>query len=341
MTKARLLVTAILLSLAFFTVSAAPKFSLNYADWNPPQASISKITAAMIKRIEKNSKGRIKINAYYSGSLLKQTEVYRGVQQGMADMAYFGPNIPGSPVKLGDLIALPFLGITDLEMTRVVYERLFQESPELQAEYKGVLVKGIFGIPCDNLHLKNKLVRVPADMKGMKVLTLGSRTDFMSEVGAVPVMLSPGEWYTSLDKGLVEALYFVTPVLGVFKIEKQFKYHTVINGSGSVNMFIFNERKWKKIPADLQAIMEEAMRWRIKESREFDFREEKRIYTMLRKRGNTVYYPTFDEIRLWEKAAKPVHERWIKSAEANGVPGRILFDRMMKIIADVKQSAKK
>ena len=149
---------------------------------------------------------------------------------------------------MGDLISLPFLGISNHEMTGVVYEKLFRNSPDLQGEYKGVLVKGIFGIPNDNLHFKNRAVHVPADMKGMKLLTVGTRTNYVRALGGVPVMIDPGEWYMSLDKGLVEGMYFLTPVIGVFKLESQFNYHTVIDSSATVNMFIYNEKKWNQLP---------------------------------------------------------------------------------------------
>ena len=334
-------ILVIFFAFGFSNAMAKPEIEMNYADWNPPQANITQITLAMIDRMEKNSNGRIKINTYLSSALLKQSEVYRGVQKGLADFAYFGPNVPGSPVRMGDLISLPFLGISNHEMTGVVYEKLFRSSPDLQGEYKGVLVKGIFGIPNDNLHFKNRAVHVPADMKGMKLLTVGTRTNYVRALGGVPVMIDPGEWYMSLDKGLVEGMYFLTPVIGVFKLESQFNYHTVIDSSATVNMFIYNEKKWNQLPKDLQAVMDEAFRWRVTEIDKFHYEDEAQIYKTLKDMGHEIYHPTADEMKLWADAAIPVQKAWIEDAEKKGFPAQKVFNQLMETIADVKSTWKK
>ena len=90
-------ILVIFFAFSFSNAMATPEIEMNYADWNPPQANITQITLGMIDRMEKNSNGRIKINTYLSSALLKQSEVFRGVQKGLADFAYFGPNVPAAP----------------------------------------------------------------------------------------------------------------------------------------------------------------------------------------------------------------------------------------------------
>ena len=81
-------------------------------------------------------------------------------------------------------------------------------------------------------------------------------------LSGLPVTIGLGDWYTSLERGLVEGIYFLFPVLPNFKGEDLFKYHTVVNASLGVNFWIFNEKKWNSLPADLQKIIEEAANWR-------------------------------------------------------------------------------
>jgi TRAP-type C4-dicarboxylate transport system substrate-binding protein len=259
------------------------------------------------------------------------------VQNGVADMSYFGPGIPGNPIVLGKIISLPFMGINSNEMTTAVYGRLLKESPELIKEYKGVKVLGPFGIPMDNLHLSKKAVHVPEDIKGMKILTLGSRVNFLKDIGATPVTIGVGEWYTSLERGLAEGLYFLFPVLPIFKLENQFQHHTVINGSATINMFIFNQRKWDSIPPDLQEVITEGTKWRVMRAHEHDRAEQQRVLADLKKRGHTIYTPTPEEMKLWEESAKGIHEKWIKDVEAKGLPARKIYDRFKTFIAEYRK----
>jgi hypothetical protein len=39
----------------------------------------------------------------------------------------------------------------------------------------------------------------------------------MKAIGAVPVSIGLGDWYTSLERGLVEGIYFLFPVLSYLK----------------------------------------------------------------------------------------------------------------------------
>ena len=324
-------------SLAGMAASEEKPIELNFAYWSSPKSKTAQANQEMLDRIEERSKGRIKFNAYFGETLLKISETYRGVQLGVADMSYFGPGIPGNPIVLGKIISLPFLGITSNVMTTETYGKLLRESPEMQAEYKGVKVLGPFGIPLDNFHLSNKPVRVPSDLAGMKLLTLGARVKFIKDVGAIPVSIGVGEWYTSLERGLAEGLYFLFPVLPIFKLEDQFKYHTVINGSATINMFIFNEKKWASIPSDLQEVIIEGTEWRVKEAHKRDSAEETRVFADLRKRGHEIYVPTPEEMAKWKEAARPTHEEWIKEVEGKGLPARKVYDKFMKIIAEYEE----
>ena len=334
----------LIISLIFFwvllagtAVSGEKPIEVNFAYWGSPKAMTAKLFQEMLDRIEKRSNGRIKFNAYFGETLLKISETYRGVQLGVTDMSYFGPGIPGNPIVLGKIISLPFLGITSNVMTTAVYDKLLQESPELQKEYKGVKVLGVSGLPLDNLHMCKKAVHVPDDLKGMKLLTLGARVKFLKDVGAIPVSIGVGEWYTSLERGLAEGLYFLFPVLPIFKLENQFQYHTVVNGSATIVMFIFNEKKWNSIPPDLQEVIIEGTQWKVSEGQKRDTEEQESVLLDLKKRGHEVYYPTAEEMKEWEASAKLTHEEWIKEVEKKGLPGREVYDRFMEIIAEYKK----
>lgn len=312
--------------------AAKEVIELKLAQMHPAQAHVSQATQKMLDMIHEKAGGRLKITAYYGETLLKQTEHYRATQLGVVDIAYFGPSIPGSPVLLGRIISLPFLGLTSNEMVTGVYSDLFKESPELQAEYKGLKVLGIFGLPMDNLHLTKRQVRIPQDVKGMKILTMGARAEILEEAGAAPVTIPHGDWYTSLERGLAEGVLFHFPFLVAYKLLDLFKHHTVINACSGVNMWIFNEKKWNSLPPDLQKIISDCIDWRVKEMLKYDQNEEKAAIEYAKTKGHTVYYPTPDEMRLWQEATKNIHTKWIQEMEAKGFPAKKVYERLQRTI---------
>jgi TRAP-type C4-dicarboxylate transport system substrate-binding protein len=330
-----MVISLCVVSIGSNSIAQTKPIELKLTQWDPPQALNAQLTQKMVDRINEKAAGKLKVVPYFGETLIKQQEAFRSTVLGVADMSYFGPTSPGSPVVLGRIQSLPFLGITSHEMGTEVVRRLFKESPELQAEYKGVKPLGMFGIPMDNFHMVKKAVHVPNDAKGLKIIALGPRVDFMKQIGAVPVTMGLGDWYTSLERGVVEGLYFLFPVLANFKGEDLFKYHTVVNASLGLNMFIFNEKKWNSLPPDLQKIIEEAADWRAAEIMKSDRAEEERIIADLKKRGQEIYYPTAAEMKLWQAEAKPVHDKWIADNESKG--SKKVYDHFQKIIKEYKK----
>jgi TRAP-type C4-dicarboxylate transport system substrate-binding protein len=296
----------------------------------------------MADRINEKSGGRLKAVPYYAETLLKQAESFRGTQLGVADMAYFGPAIAGSPLNLAKINGVPFLGITSAEMARWVYSRILEACPELKSEFRGVKVLGVSALPGGNLHFTKKSVHTPSNMKGIKTISFGGPVaHYLKEVGATPLGIGVGDWYTSLERGLADGLSFVTPALAVLKLEDLFRYHTVINMSSGTIMWLFNEQKWNSLPVDLQKVVEEAAEWRATETMKLDRLQEETVLASIKKKGHEVYYPTADEMKLWVAAARPVQEKWIADMEAKGLAGKKVFDQYQAAIRDYKRATSK
>jgi TRAP-type mannitol/chloroaromatic compound transport system substrate-binding protein len=84
----------------------------------------------------------------------------------------------------------------------------------------------------------------------------------MARVGAKPTNIAPGELYTSLERGTIDALEWVGPAfdlrMGFQKIAPY--YYTAWHEPGSETQFLVNKKTWDKLPADLQTILETAFR---------------------------------------------------------------------------------
>ena len=332
-----LVVMVVLLSFAAWAQTSAKPLELKYAGWTPPTAGIAKIHQKMLDMITEKTQGKVKITAYFGETLLKMPELFRGVQSGVADMGYWVVGGMGSPEKLSTIIHQPFNGITSMEMGTAVTEKLFRSSPEIMSEYKGLEVLGLRMMSLYHAHTVKKPVRVPADMKGMKVIASAGWAEFVKLINAAPVVLGPGDWYMSLERGLVEAQFIHFPASFVFKTIDIHKHHTMISSSSSPDCMFFNKNTWDSLSPDIQKAIKEAVQWRTAEAIKFNVGEEERNIEYAKKRGNTFYTPNADEMRLWYEAAKPLHEIWVTKYEKEGLPARKIFDRLNQIVNEYKK----
>lgn len=100
------------------------------------------------------------------------------------------------------------------------------------------------------------------DLQGLKMRIPGFAGEVFAKVGAKPTNIAPGELFTSLERGTIDALEWVGPAfdlrMGFQKIAPF--YYTAWHEPGSETQFLVNKKTWDKLPADLQIILETAFR---------------------------------------------------------------------------------
>ena len=332
-----LVATVVLISFNVRAQTTTKPVELKYGEWSPPMSGVAKLDQKMLDMIMEKSQGKIKITSYFAETLLKYPDVFRGTQSGVADISYWVIGTMGSPEKLSTVIRLPFNGINSMEMGTAVAEKLFRTNPELISEYKDLEVLGFRSMAIYHVHTVKKPVSVPADMKGMKVIASGGWVDYARVTGAAPVSLPIGDYYISLERGLVEGQYAHFPVCYIFKLLDVLKYHTVVKSSSIPDCFLINKNTWNSLSPDLQKIIRDAIQWRTAEAMRFDYEEEERAIDYAKKRGNKIYYPNADEMKLWLESAKPAHEIWIDKFEKEGLPARKIYESMVQIVNEYKK----
>jgi TRAP-type mannitol/chloroaromatic compound transport system substrate-binding protein len=100
------------------------------------------------------------------------------------------------------------------------------------------------------------------DLKGLKIRIPGFAGEVMAEVGAKPTNIPPGELYTALDRGTIDALEWVGPSLdlrmGFHKIAPY--YYTGWHEPSTELQFLLNLKKYNTLSKDLQTILITSMK---------------------------------------------------------------------------------
>jgi TRAP-type C4-dicarboxylate transport system substrate-binding protein len=159
---------------------------------------------AMIERIEKETKGELRIKFHLAGSLpINVTNTTQAVADGVvqiADDGFFQGNIP-----IGGLLRLPLLIQNRDELDKAMAIAV----PYIEAafEKKGVLVLGHFVYPPQVAFTRRKLTSL-AEIKGQKLrVTSPEQAEFVRRFGGTSMTLGASEVPAALDRGVIEGAF--------------------------------------------------------------------------------------------------------------------------------------
>ncbi|RXJ86880.1 TRAP transporter substrate-binding protein [Arcobacter sp. CECT 8985] len=102
-----------------------------------------------------------------------------------------------------------------------------------------------------------KQINSLSDLKGLKMRIPGFAGEIMAKVGVLVTNVAPGELYTSLERGNIDALEWVGPSMdikmGFHRVAKY--YYTGWHEPASEMQFIVNKRTYNKLPKRLQKVL--------------------------------------------------------------------------------------
>ena len=304
--------------------------NLNYSIFFPATHGQCKAGVSWAKEVEKRTNGKVKITVFPGGSLTKANQCYDGVVKGISDigMSCFAYTRGRFPVM--EAADLP-LGYPDgLTATRVVNEFAQQMKPN---ELSDVKVLYIHAHGPGLLHTK-KPVKTLADLNKMKIRSTGLSAKVVESLGGVPVAMSQGSTYESLQKGVVEGTFGPIEVLKGWKQGEVVKSTTDCYGIGyTTSMFVvMNLDKWNSLPKDVQEVMERvSAEWVDVHGNTWNEGDKQgREYTL--SLGNQIIPLTEEESEKWKTAVKKVISSYIATADEKGLNGKEIVDKLNALI---------
>ncbi len=320
---------------------------LKVSTWGPSQLPISKVNEEWAEIIEEQSGGRVKFTFYWGQSLVKASDTWKAIQTGMTDIGYFVIGFGEDPAlhALNGFTGLPFMGWEDMQMATDIYHEIFPKFPELEAEFEGTRLLWICSMPPNQIHMVNREVRIPADYKGIKVITSGRLAEIATNAGATPITsVGPPDWETSLETGLADSIMVHWSAVSGYGLIPLFHYHTDFGDAGiSMGMHGMwaNEVVWNKLPEDIREIILGNSSWIEEKYISIDEAEIVKAINEAKKLGNTFSTLNDEEIEEWRKTAESVTLAWMEEVEDMGLPARAVYDEVKRLISDYKKSGDK
>ncbi len=259
---------------------------------------------------ETATKGRVKIELYPNSTLYKDKEELEALQLGAVQMlapslAKFGP----LGIKEFELFDLPYIFPDKAALDRVT------DGPIGRDLLKKLEPKGLLGLAFwDNgfkMMSSNRPMHTPADMKGLKLRIQASKVldAQMRALGANPQVMAFSEVYQALQTGVVDGAENPPSNLYTQKMHEVQKHLTATNHGYIGYAVIVNKKFWDKLPADLRAQLETAMKEATKYADTIAQQENDQALEAVKKSGKTlVYTPTEKEKAEWRAALLPVYK---------------------------------
>jgi len=213
--------------------------------------------------VNEMSNGRLTVKVFGAGELVPGFEVFDAVSQGTVQMGHSGAyywkgKIPASPI----FSAIPF-GMTATEFNAWLHYggglALWKEIYEpfgivpMAGGNSGAQFAGWF----------KKEINSMEDLKGLKMRIPGLGGEVLKRAGGVPVTLTGGEIFSSLQSGAIDASEWVGPYNDLafgFHQAAEFYYSSVWHETGTNLEFLINAKALAELPKDLQKIVEVAAR---------------------------------------------------------------------------------
>ncbi|HVN96106.1 MAG TPA: TRAP transporter substrate-binding protein DctP [Syntrophorhabdaceae bacterium] len=283
-----------------------------------------------IAKIEKETNGRVKIKPYWGGAIIGGRDAVEELTQGAVDMAFINPATSKSGFLIHKASYLFFYGANQTVGARV-FKELLKKFPEIEGEYKGMKVL-CWGGSTHQL-ITRKPVRRIADLKGMRLKSLGDMAGVLKELGVEGISLSNAEVYVALQKGIIDGLLSPAETLEVLKLSEVAKYVTLINlYKTHSGMRAMNLAKWNSLPPDIKQVFERNIDWYGQEADDSQLKGNQHAMEDGKKLG--VEFITLPKDEL-DKFYAPMKAEAIKEAQAldaKGLPGTKILSEAQRLI---------
>ena len=290
------------------------------------------------ERVEKASGGKVKIEVFPSMTLGgRAPQLINQARDGVVDIIWTVNGYTTDLFPRSEVFELPFVHTNNATATNLAMRAMYDQY--LKVEYTGVHPLFLHVHAGQAIHMAEKEVRKPDDLKGLK-MRIPTRTGawIIEALGASPVGMPVPDLPQALSKKVVDGAFIPWEIIPPFKLQDVTKFQ--IEGPNRMRFgtttfqVSMNQKRWDSLPADVQKAFTD-------QSGEAWVREVGQIWTksedvgigLALKAGNKHIQLTDAELAAFRVKLEPVVQRWIDEVKKVGVDGAALVKAARENIA--------
>ncbi|PIC94849.1 C4-dicarboxylate ABC transporter substrate-binding protein [Sporosarcina sp. P26b] len=274
--------------------------------------------------VEEKSGGEIKIDIHGNSTLGDESEAIEQVMDGSIDMAVVSADSSlANTVPEMNVFGIPYL----FEDREHVYSELDGETGDKLLgliDEKGMKGLGFWEIGFRHLTNNDKEIKIPADLKGMKIRVQPAVVweTHMKALGASATPVSFTELYSALDQGLVDGQENPLSSIYSMRFYEVQKYISLTSHTYSPAVVVMSNRAWDKLSDEQKGWIEEAEAEAATYQRDYLTEKDEEIISELKGEGVTFTEPDRD---AFKEATKEV-----KNSLKNQVPADLIEEIQAK-----------
>ncbi|OED37150.1 hypothetical protein AB833_24705 [Chromatiales bacterium (ex Bugula neritina AB1)] len=304
------LLSTLAISISVVLSSAASAKELRSAGAAPEPSPWGQVTNAFVNKVAELSDGALTIKHFHASQLGDEQTTVRQVARGRLDMGIFSNTATSLLVPEFGLLASPY-AFTDADQADCVADNHLLATFGDSLDAAGVVPIGWIEIGQQIIFSKDKLIKTPADLAGVKIRTAPTKTDtvYMQTAGGSAVPLGTTDTMPALKTGNVSAVTWPT-VYGI-----AVGYHevapnvTVSNHVHQIGSIVVSKKIWSRLSEQEQDWLKEAGA-EFKGLRAAVRKAEGGLLGKIAGAGATVHTPTAEELDAW-RAVAPVAQKTI------------------------------
>tara|TARA_R110002167_G_scaffold298713_1_gene503072 strand:- start:22518 stop:23588 length:1071 start_codon:yes stop_codon:yes gene_type:complete len=310
------IVSTILVALAMTVslpvkISQAEELKLTLATGISPKVPTGWIIENYLpEKLKQYSEGRIVPNVHGNKSLCSEHKCVEQALLGQIDIGTTSSGNIGSFGTTFDILNLPYIFKDTAGAQKVTNGWLAKELQKRGIAEMKVHVLAIYpSFGFRNLDNNIREVRVPSDLKGIKIRVTKTATEFnlIKAWGGVPVPYDWGQLYEGLQTKVVNGMYIPDAYVAARKFYEVAPYITRVGGAWNPHIIFMAQKRYEELPEWARTVIDRVAAELQEEAWAID--EEWKAKAMTQLDGNTqIYTPTPEEFKLWYKGAPDAWE---------------------------------
>jgi TRAP-type C4-dicarboxylate transport system substrate-binding protein len=285
-----------------------------------------------VDKVAEATNGTVTIEIVPNGGLGPAPGTYENVVAGAQDLGWALQGYTPGRFPISGLIEMPYMFPSATEGTNALWD-LYEEFPEFQKEYDDVHVLGLWTHDEGNLWTAGKQVTSIDDVRGLTLRAPGPvQNQLITELGGSPVGMPAPELYDSLERGVIDGLMIASSGLESFGLYDVLDYGLTCSCYVAAQFLAINQGAWDSLSPQQQAAIDEiAGRTLSLQAAEAYDREHQLVTDRLAEKGVELTALEGAELSRFQQAGEAVVQGWIAAREAEGLPGRAMYDRLVEL----------
>lgn len=211
-------------------------------------------------KVKERTNGRIQIQIFPNGQLGSENENMEQLMAGVISMTKVSAPGLATYNESYHTFGLPYI----FDSTEDFYHVMDSDQMHdffLSSEDDGFVTLTYYTSGARSFYTKNKAIRKPEDLKGLKIRVqdMKSQTDMLKALGGIPVAMSYGDVYSSLQTGIIDGTENNETALTTGKHGEICKVFSEDQHAMIPDVMVMSAKVWNTIsPEDQQIILEAA-----------------------------------------------------------------------------------